>query len=66
MTQNEMILKHLKRGGSLTPASAMHLFEIDRLAARVLELRECGHRIKTARIPLSRGGGYVAQYSLQS
>lgn len=44
-TQREKVLDHLVNGGSLTPREARALFGIDRLAARVCELRNAGHVI---------------------
>jgi hypothetical protein len=62
-SQCNLVLNHLQRGRSLTPAAAMHLFDIYRLAARVHDLKRRGHRIRSQRIRLS-SGSYVAQYSL--
>ena len=62
MTQCEVILDHLERGGTLTPIWAFHTFEITRLAARVLDLRRKGHPIQTEK--LKTQSGYVAQYWL--
>lgn len=48
MTQNDMILRHLKthkRG--ITQADAVERFGCYRLSARISELREMGYEIKT-------------------
>ena len=62
MTQRTMILSHLKSGKSLTALEALHKFQVMRCAARVLELREHGHRIKTELV--RRKGKTWACYSI--
>jgi hypothetical protein len=62
MSQNEKILKHLKSGKSLTPLQALRLCGSLRLGARIHNLREQGHNIKTRMV--RRGGARVAEYSL--
>lgn len=47
MTQNEMVLQHLKAYGSITPKEAMDLYAVMRLGARIHELKKDGHRIQT-------------------
>lgn len=44
-TQNERILRHLKRR-NLTRAEALNELAIGNLPARIQELREAGHNIK--------------------
>ena len=46
MTQNDVILNHLKNG-PITPAEAWSKYSIMRLSARVNDLRNMGHHIKT-------------------
>lgn len=62
MTQCEEILKHLKRGKTLTPLQALKAGWGLRLSARILELRQAGYDIKTRMV--KRGGSRVAEYSL--
>ena len=45
-SQKEVILEFLKSGRSLTDLEAFRLFGVRRLAARIHELREDGHRIQ--------------------
>ncbi len=45
-TQNGNIIRHLKNVGSITPLTALGMYGVFRLAARILELREC-YEIKT-------------------
>jgi hypothetical protein len=42
-----MVLKHLKRHGTITPVQALNLYGCFRLAARVYELRARGFVIET-------------------
>ncbi len=67
MTQKDLILEHLKKGNSLTTASAVDLFKIYRLSERIRELEKLGHAINRenettsggARIVRYRWAGYV-------
>ena len=63
MTQNDQILRHLKEGHTLTPAYALRAFRCFRLAARVKELRDLGHPIRTE-IVEANGGARIAGYRL--
>lgn len=45
MTQNEMVLKHLRTVGSLTRAEAYELYGITELNTRICNLRSEGHKI---------------------
>lgn len=49
MTQNEMILDHIKTYGSITPMDAMSEYGCMRLAARIADLKKEGHLIKKER-----------------
>lgn len=70
MTQNQMILRHLKthkRG--ITQAEAYEKYGILRLSGRIFNLREDGYEIKTDIIPVKNRRGdtcYVASYTLES
>lgn len=63
-SQNARILGHLTHGKTLTPLSALRLFDCLRLSGRIHNLRSRGHDIKSEKIQLS-GGKTVAQYSLK-
>jgi helix-turn-helix protein len=54
MSQNEIVLKHLKSGRSLTPGAALDRFGIFRLAARIHDLKQQGHRIETHTVKFGR------------
>lgn len=70
MTQNQMILKHLKthkRG--ITQATAYEKYGVLRLSGRIYELKDQGHHIKTNMIAVKNRRGetcHVASYTLES
>ena len=43
ITQNELILSHLKSHQGITPLEAMNEYGIMRLSARIAELERLGH-----------------------
>lgn len=47
MTQNNMILNHLENIGGITDAKAWELYGVNRLSARIKDLRGRGHDIET-------------------
>ena len=47
MKQRTMLLRHLRRGETITPAAALDLYGIARLAARIQNLRDDGYEIET-------------------
>lgn len=61
-THNKLILKHLKQGRSITAMEALKLWGCMRLSARIFDLREAGHNIKTTRIEVN--GKIIAEYRL--
>lgn len=65
MSQREQVLKYLQRGRTLTHLAAFRLFGVNRLAARVHDLRELGHPIKAQRIRLASRKN-IARYYLAS
>ena len=62
MAQTDAILRHLRNHGSITPIEALNLYGSFRLAARVGELRQDGHEIRT--VMVERGGRRWAMYRL--
>lgn len=62
-TQCSKILRLLEHGRTLTQLSALNIVGTLRLGARIFDLRQRGHKIKSTRITLS-GGQRVAQYSM--
>lgn len=47
MSQNEKVLQHLLAGRTISPLEAKGVYNIDRLAARIFELKTRGHDIET-------------------
>ena len=47
MTQQERILQHIDRHGSITALEALQKYGIMRLPARINDLRKAGYAIKT-------------------
>lgn len=62
-TQTEKILAHLERFGSITALDALNLYGCFRLAARIRDLKDEGHSIRSTpwKTP---GGATIARYSL--
>ena len=63
MNQNQQILKHIQEHGSINPLMALERYGCMRLAARISELREKGHKIET-RIMKSHNNTAYAEYYL--
>lgn len=61
MSQNNLILSHLKRA-PITPLDALERYGCFRLAARIADLRSAGHAIKTEWV--ERQGKRYARYRL--
>ena len=66
LSQNKKILKYLQGGKSLTAIKALELFHCLRLAARIKDLCNEGHRIKSTLISTEYSGKSVAEYRLTS
>lgn len=66
MTQNDQILRHLKRGGTITQLDAMRLYGITRLASRIRDLKDDGHKIHGYMCPVKtrHGRAVVKKYYL--
>ena len=62
--QRKAILTYLQQGNSITQLSAFGMFECLRLSARIYDLRQLGHEIKTTMAKAKNGNSY-AVYSLQ-
>lgn len=61
-SQNTTILEWFKKGKALTPLDALGLCGCTRLAARVLDLKEAGHNIKSMWVEVN--GKRFKSYSL--
>jgi hypothetical protein len=62
MTQNDLVLKHLKSGKPINPLEALQKYGIFRLGARIYDLTCMGHKIKSRLV--SKNGKRFAQYSM--
>lgn len=65
-TQTQMILGHLKLFKAITPLEALEKYGCLRLGARILDLRDAGHNIRTEIIEVQSRNGkkHVAKYVL--
>ncbi len=66
-SQNKRLLKYLRLRKSVGPIEALNQLGIFRLAARVRDLREQGHDIRTTMVDVENRWGEttrVARYSL--
>jgi Helix-turn-helix domain len=64
-SQKSKILKHLKKGYTLTPYESLKLFSCFRLGGRILELRDEGYNIITTMVK-NKHGNRFARYSLEA
>ena len=62
-TQCDRVLQHMKDFGSISALEAMQEYNIYRLASRIKDLKNRGHKIVTE-IRKSKNGGPYAVYSL--
>lgn len=63
-SQNNAILRFMKSGHGITPIEALALCGCFRLSARIYDLREIGHKIKTEMVEIN--GKRVARYYLEN
>lgn len=47
MSQNELIVQHIRKAGSISRREAMLDYSIQNLTARINDLRKDGYKIKT-------------------
>lgn len=59
MTQNQAILKHLKRYGTITQLEAIREIGCTRLASRIFELKRCGNKIKGYMVRVKTRNGFT-------
>lgn len=62
-TQRQLVLDHLRRGESITQFQALRDYGIQRLAARVHELRQDGHPVEDRTVEVRRAHGGTARVS---
>lgn len=61
-SQNDLILKALKRGRKLTALDALAEFGCLRLAARIDDLKRLGFKIKSTPVESSNGKRFASYY----
>ena len=66
MTQNQIVLRHLKSGKTLTAYEAMEKYRILRLAGRIKELREMGYNIVNIPVNDRKTGAHYVKYKLEN
>ena len=67
MNQNDMILNHIMKYGSITPREALELYSVMRLGARVYDLRRMGYIIKKETVKATNRFGdpvHFAKYTM--
>ena len=64
MTQNEMLLHHMREHGSITTMEAFSLYGVTRISARVWEMRHAGHNVDKVMETNDNGKTY-ARYFLK-
>ena len=64
MTQNEMLLHHMRKHGSITTMEAFSLYGVTRISARVWEMRHAGHNVDKVMETNDNGKTY-ARYFLR-
>ena len=63
MTQNDIILEHMKQEGSITSAEAMNRYGIARLASRINDLKKKGYEITTTLVITKTRLGRKCRYA---
>lgn len=66
MTQNEMILRHIEKHGSITPLEALQNYGIMRLASRICDLTKQGYEFKRESVEDHNRFGEVVRYTRYS
>jgi hypothetical protein len=64
-SQCSEILEHLKTRGAITPLEALKKYGCYRLGARIWDLKQSGHAIRTDMVEVGEGKR-VARYSLEA
>lgn len=66
VSQSRKILAYLQAGNSLTALDALYLFSCMRLGARIYDLKQEGHVIRTQLVKDENSGARYARYALVS
>ena len=65
MTQNEMVLNHLRSHDGISSMQAFRLYGITRLSARISDLRAQGHKIEMEYKKNRKSGTHYGVYRLE-
>ena len=65
ITQEDEVLNHLKKHGSITSMTAFRLYDITRLSAKIFTLRKRGYEIETLRETSPISGKTYGRYILR-
>jgi len=60
--QNSQILSYMKEGNSITTLQALELFGCFRLASRINDIKNQGHRVEKEMVKTPNTGKKVAKY----
>lgn len=63
--QNQLIIEHMKRTGSITQREALIDYSVQCLTKRIQELRKLGYKIKTVQKLHPTTGQRYARYTLE-
>ena len=63
-TQNQQVIEHINKFGSISPREAYDDYQIMRLASRINELRSSGRRINTEMRSHQITGKRYARYTM--
>lgn len=63
-SQNNIIITYLQDGNSLTALEALKMFKCFRLASRINEIKNKGHKIKSEIVSDKKTGKRYARYFL--
>lgn len=66
MTQNEMIIEHMKRTGSITMREALIDYSVQSLTKRIQELRAEGYKIESVKKTHPTTGQRYTRYTLKA
>lgn len=66
MTQNQQIIEHMKRTGSITMREALIDYSVQSLTKRIQELRESGYNILSVHKTHPTTGQRYTRYTLKS
>lgn len=64
MTQNNMLIYHMRKHGSITTMEAFQKYGVTRISARIWEIKRMGFDVETVK-ETNKNGKTYARYSLK-